>query len=99
MNITAQKRMAAEIMKCGLHRVYVEPAILDGGHHIVPQHQVLDVALRNQAPLVASESASITEVEEPLHLLVDAAYRLNDALLVHRPGDGQRLSDRGARQG
>jgi large subunit ribosomal protein L19e len=29
MNVTAQKRMAAEILKCGLYRVYIEPDYVD----------------------------------------------------------------------
>ena len=29
MNITAQKRLAAEILKCGVHRVYVHPEYID----------------------------------------------------------------------
>jgi large subunit ribosomal protein L19e len=29
MNVTAQKRMAAEILKCGTHRVYIEPNYVD----------------------------------------------------------------------
>jgi large subunit ribosomal protein L19e len=29
MNVTAQKRMASEILKCGLHRVYIEPNYVD----------------------------------------------------------------------
>lgn len=29
MNVTAQKRMAAEILKCGIHRVYFEPEYVD----------------------------------------------------------------------
>ena len=29
MNVTAQKRMAAEILKCGIHRVYIEPEYID----------------------------------------------------------------------
>ena len=29
MNVNAQKRMAAEILKCGIHRVYIEPDYVD----------------------------------------------------------------------
>lgn len=29
MNVTAQKRMASEILKCGIHRVYIEPDYVD----------------------------------------------------------------------
>lgn len=29
MNVTAQKRMASEIMKCGIHRVYLDPEHID----------------------------------------------------------------------
>ena len=29
MNITAQKRLASEILKCGVHRVYVHPDYID----------------------------------------------------------------------
>lgn len=29
MNISAQKRLAAEILKCGIHRVYVHPDYID----------------------------------------------------------------------
>ncbi|TFH29472.1 MAG: 50S ribosomal protein L19e [Promethearchaeota archaeon] len=29
MNITAQKRLASEILKCGIHRVYVHPEYID----------------------------------------------------------------------
>jgi large subunit ribosomal protein L19e len=29
MNVTAQKRMAAEILKCGIHRIYIEPDFID----------------------------------------------------------------------
>jgi large subunit ribosomal protein L19e len=29
MNVTAQKRMASEILKCGVHRVYMDPEHID----------------------------------------------------------------------
>ena len=29
MNVNAQKRMAAEILKCGIHRIYIEPDYID----------------------------------------------------------------------
>jgi large subunit ribosomal protein L19e len=29
MNVTAQRRMAAEILKCGLHRVFLDPSAID----------------------------------------------------------------------
>ncbi len=29
MNVAAQKRMAAEILKCGIHRIHIEPDYID----------------------------------------------------------------------
>ena len=49
--------------------------------------------MRNQDTLIASQPARLTDGEEALDLLVDAANGLHIAKLVHRTGDGQGLTN------
>ena len=67
-------------------------------HHVLAQHQVLDVGFRDQHALLAGEPARAANVEEALDLMVGAADGLHLAGLVDRAGDRQRLPDRHSRQ-
>src|SRR5690348_5375020 len=54
---------------------------------VVTQHQVLDVAGRDDDALFAGEPGQAADIEEPLDLLVGPADRLDAAVLVDRAGD------------
>jgi hypothetical protein len=71
-----------------LDRVDLEAALGHRFDQVGAQHQVVDIAPRQQHALPARSALRRTGVEEALDLLVDAAHRLHLALLVDRAGDG-----------
>jgi hypothetical protein len=66
----------------GLDGVDVEPSALGRLDHIVAQHEMPTVGVRNEHALAAGEALRLAQFEEPLDLLVDAADRLHDSTLV-----------------
>ena len=77
----------------GLDRVDVEFPRLDGLDHVGPEHQVLDILMRDDDALGPRQSLGAANLVESLDLLVDAADGLDLALLVQGPGDGDVLAD------
>ena len=69
-----------------------------GLDHILAQHQMLDIRLRDQHALRSGQAALLANVEEALDLLVDAADGLNFAVLIDRSGHRQILPQRDVRQ-
>src|SRR5207302_2348070 len=76
-----------------------EMTVLSRRDDVATQHQMLDVARRNDHALAASEPGDATTVEKTLYLLVHPADRLNLTALVDRAGDGEALPDRRLGQG
>src|SRR5690625_2780099 len=75
------------------YRIDVELTRLTGSHHILAQHQVLRIGLRDHHTL-ACQPRLLTHVEEPLDLVVDAADGLDGTVLVDGAGHRQRLPER-----
>ena len=75
-------------------RVDGETALGASFHDVVAQHQMLRVGGWYQHALRSRKSARGADVEEALDLLVDAADRLNLAVLVDRTRDGEILPER-----
>ncbi len=80
------------------HGVDVELAGAHRLQHALIEHQVGDVGMRDDHPLLARQATRLAEPEETLDLLVDPADRLHFAELVDRTGDGEALLERRARQ-
>src|SRR5579863_4249130 len=55
---------------------------------------MFDVARGENDPLVAGQAAGAADIEESFDLLVDAADRLDDPVLIDRAGDREALLDR-----
>src|SRR5262249_28590020 len=66
--------------------------------HVVAQHQVADVGTRQDDALVAGEPARAADAEETLDLVSHPADGLHLAVLVYRPGDGERLLEGNRRE-
>ena len=62
--------------------------------HVLAKHEMLNVRLRNQHALRASQATGDTHVEKPFDLLVHTSDRLHKAVLVNGPGYRQVLADR-----
>ncbi len=77
-----------------LDRVDVELPFADGLDDVGPEHQVLDVLVRDDDALGSGQALGPADVEKALDLLVDAADGLDLALLVERSGDGDVLAER-----
>lgn len=61
---------------------------------VVPEHEMLDVARRNQNPLSAGKPPALAGVEKPFDFLVHPADGLNSAQIVDRSGNRQGLFER-----
>src|SRR5579859_991417 len=79
-------------------RNHAETAGGRGLRHVLAQHQVLHVGRRYQYTLLAGQTPLLANVEEALDLLVDAADRLDAAVLIDRASDGKGLADRRLRK-
>src|SRR3569623_1229202 len=82
----------------GRDGIDMEKAFLHRLHHVVPQHQVRHIARGDQHAVLARETAHGADVEKTFDLFVDAADRLDLAVLVHRARYRQGLFDRHLRQ-
>lgn len=71
---------------------------LDRFQYRVIQHQVGHIGVGNNDALLTGKAARLTEPEEALNLLVDAADGLHLTKLVDRAGDGKLLLQWRARQ-
>ncbi len=60
--------------------------------HVLAQHHVVLVDLRNNDAMAAVQATGLADVEEAFDLFVDAADGLHLAVLVHRAGDRQGLA-------
>ena len=69
-----------------------------GIEHVLAQHQMLDIRLRDQDALRPGQPALRANVEKALDLLVDAADGLDFTMLVHRSGHREVLPQRDVRE-
>ena len=77
-----------------LHRIDGETSAADRLQHVVAQHEIDDVRLRDDHALAFGKPAHGADVEEAFDLLVGAADRLDDAALIDGAGDGEALLQR-----
>src|SRR5215472_10450462 len=78
----------------GLDRYDTEPFLGCRSNDVVAQHQVFDIARRDDHALPPGEAGNSTGVEKPFNLLVDTTDRLDSAELVDRTGHSEGLADR-----
>ena len=77
----------------------LEPAALDGLHHVIAQHQVLHVVRREDDALVPVEARDLARVVEALDLVGDAAHHLGRAVLSERAAHREALAHRRGGEG
>ena len=84
----------------GPHGPDMELPFGDRLHHLLLEHEVLNVAEGNHDALLAAEVAKgSAHLEEPFYLFVDASYGLHVALLIDRARNRDTLSDGQIRKG
>ena len=72
-----------------LDGIDVEFALARGIHHRLLEHQVAQIAARDDHALFAAQAAFFAQLEETLDLFAHPADGLHLAVLVDRAGDGQ----------
>ena len=77
----------------------MEAARVDRLDHVAPQHERVAVAHRDEHALAAGDPLRRADVEEGFDLLVEAADRLDAALLIDAAGDRELLPQREAGEG
>ena len=76
------------------HRPDMELSIAYGLHHCFFQHQIIDVAGRDQYTLISTQTSGLADGKKSLDFFVDAADGLHFAFLIDRSGNGDSLIDR-----
>src|SRR5262249_36160252 len=71
-----------------------KPFLGRSGDDVPAQHQVFDIAYRDDDALLPGKPGYAASVKKALDLLVDTADRLDSAELIDRAGHGEGLTDR-----
>src|SRR5215471_4492983 len=74
--------------------VYMETPCTDRLNHVMAQHQVTNIGLENQHPLLTAQAVLHAYVEKAFDFLIDSANGLDLAPLIHRASDSQILPQR-----
>ncbi len=72
----------------------MELPFTNGLNNFFMQHEIPQVLIRYQNPLVPGKPFGLAELKEALYLMVDTAYGLNLPILIHRAGNRYVLLDR-----